>query len=345
MQGRHPRDDADIDIDGDGEESKDDSTNDVVTRKTTTTATTTTALLTPPSGEEGGGVSSRTAPIFRTVTTLQLEERLIAGQLRRTRHATLPPFRIAWYGNPLIHVKSDIARYEGSLTIGDDGICHLILTDHLVDKFAGFQEKLAFTDDAADRQTHVRGIPHHAKFVITRGYEQLPEMSGVDVGMEYTIFVRTQGERKLIVDAIYRRVGWSTSGILVLSLTASAAGGERTQLTWFSVSRGHESTAIDAALGSSSASALRWRQMWCRPTSRIRTQRCESRGTKDVAVIIQGPLKAIGHFLKSAERDENPEVLTFADADGAERFENILRLHTEHGLSTVLKEIHLLSSS
>ena len=126
----------------------------------------------------------------------------------------------------------------------------------------------------------------------------------------------------------------------MLSLT-NTGGSEQTQLTWFAAVRCGDSTALDTALGSSSSSPLQWRQRWCRPTSRLRAQRCASRGTKDVAVIIQGPLQSIGHH-RSMEREENPEVLTFAGGAAAERFERILKLQCDCGLQAVLAKIHAM---
>ena len=58
--------------------------------------------------------------------------RLGAAQLRRTRKATLPAFRIAWYGNPMIfHPKCQgpMHKFEGSLAVNDDGTCQLTLTN------------------------------------------------------------------------------------------------------------------------------------------------------------------------------------------------------------------------
>ena len=293
---------------------------------------------------EGEEDEEEASSIFHRITTLQLEQRLIAAQLRRTRKATLPAFRIAWHGNPMIfHLKCEgpVQKYEGSLAVNDDGTCQLTLTNRMMRRGVSepYEEKLFFADDAADSRTHLRGVPWRSKFFVARGSEENASMSGEDVAMGFSIFVRSAAERKLIIDAVYRRIGWKTSGVLVLSLT-KAGGSERTQLTWFAAVRSGDSTALDTALGSSSSSPLQWRQRWCRPTSRLRAQRCASRGTKDVAVIIQGPLQSIGHRHRSAEREENPEVLNFAGTAAAERFERILKLQCDCGLQAVLAKIH-----
>ena len=131
-------------------------------------------------------------------------------------------------------------------------------------------EKLVFTDDAADRRTHLRGVPFRAQFVVDNGIEENSEMNGALVSDRFSLYVRTAAERKLIVDAIYRRIGWSTSGVLVLSFTDADRIG-RTVLTWYSTSKGEEVSALQAALGSQSALRLQWRERWCRPISRLRT--------------------------------------------------------------------------
>jgi len=295
---------------------------------------------------------------FRRITTLQLEQRLIATQLNCEStgryKATLPAFRIAWHGNPkwrppfLSTCLPSPQKYEGSLQINDDGTCHLELRDGKIDSETGWSrevgrddEKLVFTDDAADRRTHLRGVPFRAQFVVDNGIEENSEMNGALVSDRFSLYVRTAAERKLIVDAIYRRIGWSTSGVLVLSFTDADRIG-RTVLTWYSTSKGEEVSALQAALGSQSALRLQWRERWCRPISRLRTQRCSNRGTKEVAVIIQGPLHSVGNHRHHVEREENPEVLTFANHEAAVKFESILKLNAcEHGgLKSTLVRIH-----
>ena len=149
--------------------------------------------------------------IFRRITTLQLEQRLVAAQLRRTRKATLPAFRIAWYGNPMIFhpkCKGPMHKFEGSLAVNDDGTCQLTLTNRMMRRGLEepFEEKLFFADDAADSRTHLRGVPWRSKFFVARGSEENASMSGEDVAMNFSIFVRSAAERKLIIDAVYRRI-------------------------------------------------------------------------------------------------------------------------------------------
>mgnify|MGYP006179014837 FL=1 len=59
-------------------------------------------------------------------------------------------------------------------------------------------------------------------------------------------------------------------------------------------------------------------------------------------MIIQGPLHSVGNHRHHVEREENPEVLTFANHEAAVKFESILKLNAcEHGgLKSTLVRIH-----